>query len=150
MTDEELIRCFEAAQAPPGGFHHREHVRVAGWYARRAPWLDAIERFRSGLLRFAAAQGAAGKYHETITIAFMLLVCERTAEAVDQSLDQFATCNPDLRAWTPSILDRYYRADTLAPHHARASFVCPDREEGRLTGASELAHGSRPRVGRPD
>lgn len=109
--------------------------------------LDTIERFRSGLLRFAAAQGAAGKYHETITIAFMLLVCERTAEAVDQSWDQFATRNPDLLAWNPSILDRYYRADTLASDHARASFVCPDCEEGCLTGASEPAHGISPEGG---
>lgn len=127
MTDDELIRCFEVAETPPGGFHHREHVRVAWWYVRRAPLLAAIERFRTGVLRLAAAQGAAGKYHETMTIAFMLLVYERTAGAADESWDQFAERNPDLLAWNPSILDRYYRAETLASDRARAMFVCPDR-----------------------
>lgn len=127
MTDDELIRCFEAATDPPGGFHHREHVRVAWWYARRVPLLTAIEQFRSGLLRVAAARGAGAKYHETMTIAFMLLIYERAAGAGEESWDQFAGRNSDLLAWNPSILDRYYRPETLASDRARARFVCPDR-----------------------
>lgn len=127
MTDEELIRCFEAGEDPPGGFHHCEHVRVAWWYARRAPLLKALEQFRGGILRFAAARGAAAKYHETITIAFMLLVHERVYEASNESWDEFAARNADLLAWNPSILDRFYHAETLASVRARRSFVWPDR-----------------------
>lgn len=127
MTDEELIRCFEAAQEPPAGFHHREHVRVAWWYARRAPLATALQQFRDGLLRFAEAHGATAKYHETITVAFMLLVHERACDARDESWDQFAARNADLLAWNPSILDRYYRPETLASDRARRSFVWPDR-----------------------
>jgi hypothetical protein len=77
MTDEELVSCFEGGTVPPGGFHHAEHVRVAWWYARRHPWLVALDRFRVALRRFAEAQGKPGLYHETITTAFVVLVVER-------------------------------------------------------------------------
>jgi hypothetical protein len=127
MTDEELIRCFEAAEDPPGGFHHHEHVRVAWWYVRQVPLLTALERFRRGLVRFAEARGASTKYHETITIAFLLLVHERAHHAPEESWDQFAARSADLLAWNPSILDRYYHPETLASERARRSFVWPDR-----------------------
>lgn len=127
MTDEDLIGYFEAAEEPPGGLHHREHVRVAWWYARRAPLLTALEQFRAGLLRFAAAQHAAAKYHETITIAFLLLVHDRASGRPDDSWEQFAARNADLLAWNPSSLDRYDHPETLASDRARRSFVWPDR-----------------------
>lgn len=71
MTDEELLACFEAGVEPPGGFHHREHVRVA-----------------------------------------------------------FAERYPELLAWKPSILDRYYTTETLTSDRARRTFVMPDRLSG--------------------
>ena len=127
MTDQELIRCFEAAEEPPGGFHHREHVRVAWSYLRRDPWLTALERFRSGLRRFAEARGKPELYHETITTAFVVLIAERLdACGRDSSWEEFAARNADLLAWKPSILDRYYRPETLASDRAKRVFLLPD------------------------
>jgi hypothetical protein len=128
MTDEELVEYFEAGIEPPGGFHHAQHVRVAWWYARRHPWGAALDRFRGALMRFAAAQGKPERYHETITTAFMALVAERLdGEAADLSWDAFASRNADLLTWKPSILDRYYRSETLESERARRVFVLPDR-----------------------
>src|SRR5690606_37179019 len=124
---EELIHCFEAAQPPPGGFSHREHVRVAWWYLCRYSTPDARQRFRTGLRRFAEAQGAAAKYHETITTAYILLIAERLAEVGrTASWDAFAAESADLLARRPSVLDRYYRPETLESEAARLGFVPPD------------------------
>jgi hypothetical protein len=130
MSDETLIRCFEAAEVPPDGFHHREHVRVAWSYLRRLAWPAALERFRTGLQRYAVARGAPERYHETITTAYVLLINERL-HAAGRTLewDEFARRNPDLLSWQPSILDRYYRPETLASDRARQVFVMPDRLE---------------------
>jgi hypothetical protein len=127
MSDEELVGCFEAGEVPEGGFHHREHVRVAWWYLRREPLAEALERFRAGLRGFAEAQGAPGLYHETMTTAYVLLIHERL-ESVgrDLSWERFAALNPDLFAWRPSILDGYYHPETLASDEARAMFLAPD------------------------
>ena len=128
MTDEELVASFEAGVVPPGGFHHAEHVRVAWWYARRHPWLTALEHFGTALRRFAEAQGKPGLYHETITTAFVLLVVDRLdRDGAELDWPAFAARNADLLAWKPSILDRYYEAATLASDRARRVFVWPDR-----------------------
>ena len=106
MTDEELMRDFEAGQAPDGGFHHEQHVRVAWNYLKAHPLPEALARFCSALKGFAQSQGAPGLYHETITVAFVLLINERLADEAQASWDAFAAVNPDLLAWKPSVLDR--------------------------------------------
>ena len=127
MTDEELVGCFESGAVPEGGFHHPEHVRVAWWYLRREPLVEALERFRARLRVFAEGQKAPGLYHETMTTAYVLLIHERLERGGrDLSWERFAALNPDLLAWRPSILDRYYRPETLASAAARAMFVAPD------------------------
>ena len=128
MNDETLIEFFESGQEPPGGFHHREHVRVAWWYLRQHPWLTALDRFQTGLQRFAEAQGAPQRYHETITVAYVLLINERLAGSRrDLAWEEFAASNADLLSWQPSILARYYWPETLKSDHAQRTFVMPDR-----------------------
>jgi hypothetical protein len=125
MTDDELMEYFEAQQEPPGGFHHREHVRVAWVYLLRHPVPGALARFRAGLRRFAEAHGKPERYHETITTAYVLLIAERMQERVG-NWETFTEANPDLLAWSPSILDRYYRPETLKSPRARREYVAPD------------------------
>ena len=108
-TDDELLAAFEAGREPEGGFHHREHLRVAWLYLRRDPWPVALGRFSEGLKRFAAAQGKPGLYHETVTVAYFLLIHQRMAEGrPDSSFDAFVARYPELLGWKPSVLDRYY------------------------------------------
>ena len=128
MVDEELIRAFEAGEAPAGGFHHLQHVRVAWNYLRRHPLPDALARFAGGLRKFAAAQGSPGLYHETITVAYVLLINERLDQTSRETgWDDFAAAHPDLLQWKPSVLDQYYSHDTLWSDRARRVFVMPER-----------------------
>ncbi len=127
MTDEQLMHDFEAGRPPEGGFHHPQHVRVAWNYLRSHALPDALDRFCGGLKRFAAAQGATGLYHETITVAYLLLINERLSTTRELDWEGFAAAHPDLLTWKPSLLERYYRPETLATDHARRVFVMPDR-----------------------
>lgn len=130
MTDEELLAAFERGVEPEGGFHHAQHVRVAWLYLRSLALPEALARFTSKLRAFAAAQGSPGLYHETITVAFMLVIAERAGDPEAPSTwDAFAARNPDLLAWKPSVLDRYYRNETLWSDRAKRGFVMPDRME---------------------
>lgn len=130
MTDTGFIRSFEDCTLPAGTFHHRDHVRLAWLYLRRLPVLDALTRFSEGLRRFAAANGASGLYHETITWAYLFLIHQRMAGAgADETWEEFAARNPDLFTWKPSILDAYYEKETLGSELARRVFVMPDRRD---------------------
>lgn len=127
MTDEALVAAFESTRLSGEQFSHVEHVRVAWWYLRTLPLGDALARCSIGIRRFAAAKGAAGKYHETITVAFMLVISERVAAARDLPWPEFAAANPDLFSRTRSVLSRYYSDEVLRSERARTSFVMPDR-----------------------
>jgi hypothetical protein len=128
MDDESLVRLFEAGDVPPSGFHHPDHVRVAWWYLTRHPLPEALSRFTTALRRFAVAQGKPQLFHETITTAYMLLINERLDDSSrGLTWDAFAAGNQDLLSWRPSVLDRYYRAETLTSDRARRTFVMPDR-----------------------
>jgi hypothetical protein len=128
MEETGLVAAFERGEAPPEGFHHREHVRVAWYYLQQHALPDALVRFSTALRRFAAAQGKPGLYHETITTAYLLVINERLDGAGrDLTWDAFATRNPDLLSWNPSVLDRYYYSETLKSERARRTFVLPDR-----------------------
>jgi hypothetical protein len=127
MTDDELLRSFEAGEAPPDGFHHEQHVRVAWIYLQRLSLAEALGRFTAGLRHFAEKQGSPQLYHETITVAFVLLINQRLRSDHDGPWEAFAARHPDLLRWKPSILDRYYRDETLWSERARQTFVMPDR-----------------------
>lgn len=133
LDDATLLREFEEGTLPASAFHHRDHVRVAWLYLKAEPPLTALARFAEGLQHFAAIHGASGLYHETITWAYLLLIRERMErEGPGATWEEFAECNPDLLTWKPSILDRYYRPETLGSELARRVFVMPDRAPARL------------------
>ena len=128
MTDDEFIACFESGRLPNGGFHHRDHVRMAFLYLLRYPPLEALQRFSASLARFATANGKAQLYNETITWAYVLLIRERLARAGrPQSWEQFAAENPDMLTWKDGVLRNYYREETLFSDLAKRVFLFPDK-----------------------
>jgi hypothetical protein len=128
VSDDDLLACFEAGVEPPGGFHQREHVQAAWACLRGDPLPAAIARFREGLKHFAQVQGKPGLYHETMTVAYLLLIHERMARGpAGETFADFAARNSDLCVAKPSALDRFYRRETLDSPLARRVFLMPDR-----------------------
>jgi hypothetical protein len=127
MTDEQLVAAFESTELSGDHFTHVNHVRVAWWYLQQASLPEALLRFSTALRRFAESKGAARKYHETITVAYMLMIAGRVADHPNWSWDQFAAANPDLFVRTPSPLAAFYTEETLKSERARTTFVMPDR-----------------------
>jgi len=129
--DFDLLVRFEAGTVLPQEFHHRQHVQVVWLYLQRYAVTEVLVRFPAALQSFARRVGKPNLYHATITWAYILLVNERIERArlADRSIatfDQFAAANPDLLAWKPSILERYYSNEVLADSAARATFIFPE------------------------
>jgi hypothetical protein len=123
MSDDELVAAFESCTLQD--FPHEAHVRVAWRYLQREPMLLALPRLRAALRRFAASKGQPGRYHETITVAFTMIIAERLDGARELTWDAFAARNPDLLRRDPSVLSRFYPDDVLASARARDTFVMP-------------------------
>src|SRR5258708_26026041 len=73
-SDEDFREAFESLKIPNEMFHHCEHIRLAWIYSRQFPQEEALGRMVQGIQAFAKHHGAAGKYHHTITVAWMRLV----------------------------------------------------------------------------
>ena len=128
MTEHEWMAEFEKCTLPNGSFHHVDHVKMAFLYLQKYPPLEALSRFSSALMRFAAAQGKPDLYHETITWGFVLLIRERMARASSpQSWAEFSASNADLLLWENNVLKKYYFPETLSSELAKRVFLFPDR-----------------------
>src|SRR4051812_12073403 len=83
MTDDELVRAFEARTLPLGQWTHRADVRVAFTYLRRHPFAEALNRMRAGVKAYNAAhavpESPTSGYNETTTHAFLHLIAATMA-----------------------------------------------------------------------
>jgi hypothetical protein len=125
MTDDEFLAAFESCRLPKPEWTHTAHVRMAWLYLTRLPCQAALDAIRSGIRRYNAAVGSDG-YHETVTVAFTLLIRSRLVP--QESFAVFHGRNPDLFEKRPSILGRHYKPATLAATEAKHRFVHPDCE----------------------
>jgi hypothetical protein len=136
--DHTLRASLEDASLPPPCFTHRNHLRVAWSYlSEEDDFAIAAARFRATLKRYASAVGAAGKYHETITWAYLALVREAMEGRADRDADAMLAAHPDLLDHTGGALASVFdvRALTADPL-ARRLLVLPRR--------ASLAHLPRP------
>lgn len=124
MHDRDFVAAFEACTLPPEQFPHRAHVRLAWLYLRDLSLAETLTRYSTGIRRYAGSLGAAGKYHETITWAYLFLIHERMQQRPCETFEEFAAANEDLFG---PILDRYYSKDVLESDVARTTFVLPLR-----------------------
>jgi len=125
MTDDEFVEAFESCTLPKELFHHRDHLRLAWIYLRRYGPGEAGARVGESIRRYAAHLGVSQKYHETITLAWFLLV-----EHADGHAPPGASFEDMLEAF-PELLDqntprRYYSSAVLDSDAARAAFIEPD------------------------
>jgi len=126
VTDHEFLAALEDTTLPDHAFCHRDHLRAAYLYLQRDGFAGATVAMSAALRRFAASRGKAERYHETITIAFLALINERLAASGDAgSFEAFLARHPEITERT--LLERYYRPETLASERARRAFVLEPR-----------------------
>jgi hypothetical protein len=121
---QEFLRRFESAELTSEELTHTEHIRMAWLYLRGYPLPEALAKIRNGIIHFAEAHGATALYHETITVAYALLIASRLE---DDDWDAFQQANPDLFEPKLGVLHRYYHEQTLQSPRAKHRFVWPDK-----------------------
>lgn len=139
LTDDAFVASFENLTLPDDAFRHADHVRLAWIYLSRMPLLDAIRVYRDGLRRFAAANGAPERYHETVTWAFIILIHERMFRGPTPSWPEFAAANADLLRWRDGALFARYGPGILESDVAREIFVLPGPSTGKASAGPREA-----------
>ena len=123
LTDDEFLVAFRSCQLPKELFHNLDHFRLAWLHIHRESLPEAEAHVRDGIQSFAEHLGATGKYHETITIAWLrLLATHRETTFAEFILQNEAKLNLD-------TLHRFWSPELLASERARREWVSPDRQE---------------------
>ena len=125
MDDNAFLAAFHNGTLASSEFKHRGHLRLAWLVLNHHSLEEAARILSSEIQRFAASQGASGRYHETLTRFWVRLVSHAMSEApqvkgIDELIQRFPIfLKRDLpyRHWTRATFDS---------QDARAGWVPPD------------------------
>ena len=127
--DLQAFLCqLENHTLPAAQFDHQAHLRAAWSYRQLYPAREAAARCARAISRYAMSQGAAQKYHHTLTMATLILIYHRigSGSAPLQNWPDFIAANPDLISDLPALLHQHYSPAKLGDDIARRAFVEPD------------------------
>jgi hypothetical protein len=124
MASKPDLTIFLRGEIDPRDFRHADHVRMGFELLARRPFLESAAAMSTALKAMAARAGAPSAYHETITLAFLALIGERSAAAQFADFEDFATANRDI--FDKSVLTRWYGSEKLGAEAARRTFLLPD------------------------
>lgn len=125
--DAAFVAAVENTTLPAASFDHRGHVRLAWLYLCAEPFPQATTRMSQSIRRFATHAGAADKFHETVTVAWMHLVAAAIeASPAGTTFDALVTSHPVLI--DAGALARHYSPARLQAPESKTSFVSPDLE----------------------
>jgi hypothetical protein len=78
---EQVVRGFETCETDKSAFKHREHLTVGVWYLQTLDTAVAVDRMRTGLLRFLDHHGVPReKYSEEVTVFWIELIRKKLME----------------------------------------------------------------------
>jgi hypothetical protein len=126
-ASERHLAAFESGTLDPAQFDHRLHLAIAWGYLQRDGFPEGALRFRQHLKTYVAKVGAEGKYHETITWAYLVLLNEeRTLRSPPgETFDTMIQRRPDLLDHRHGAIARCYEKSQLDSSDARRVFILP-------------------------
>jgi hypothetical protein len=124
MTDHEFLQALESCTLPESQFGHAAHVRAAYLYLRQADFVGALDRMRRAIRNFATHLGKPDRYHETITVAYLVLIQQHICErGPSDGWESFTRDNSELL--DPNLLTQFYSREQIESAIARKIFLLP-------------------------
>jgi hypothetical protein len=128
MDDDGLWSAFSNSALTATEWTHEAHVRTAFLFLQRFELDEAHLRLRAGIIRLnerhALLESSARGYFETLTRAWLVLVCDAKRRCRANTSTELLVCCPEL--FDRSLTLRYYSKARLGSVRARAIFVEPD------------------------
>jgi hypothetical protein len=121
---ERDLRLVQDILEARGDFGHREHLELAWNYLRLYSIDEAGEVMSAAIRHVARLHGAEGKYHETLTRAWLHFVALHAQRWGSDSFETFLERNPDLL--DTRLILHFYSRELILSEHARAALTAPD------------------------
>lgn len=127
----QLVDAFERGDIDEPAWNHRAHLAIVSWYLLSFEDAVAVEKTRTGILRFNRLNGIertpTGGYHETLTL-FWLEVVRDFLSALPGSTSVHERVNAVVSAFSHrrELFLEHYRSETIWSWDARIRWVEPD------------------------
>lgn len=129
---EAIVRGFETCTTPATDFPHRSHLVLATWYLTNATVDQAMASMRASILNFLKHYDIKGKYNETIT-RFWILVVDGCLRNLGDELTLLERTNAVIFSLNNSrLIFEYYSQELLWSDRAKSEWVEPDVKELNL------------------
>lgn len=126
MNDKDFLAALESCTLPESEFPHAGHVRAGYLYLTNHSFPRAVERMCSAVRAYARSLGKPDRYHETITVGFMVLINMHLHKLGDGGgWEGFKVSNPEL--FSKDALLQFYPRELLESPAARMCFVLAPR-----------------------
>jgi hypothetical protein len=124
VTDDEFIAALELCTLSERDFGHAGHVRAAYLYLRAAGFAQALHKIQGAIRKYARSLERPDRYHETVTVAYLALICQALYERGDSGgWSAFSQDNPQLLE--RGLLLQFYPQAQLESDLARRVFLLP-------------------------
>jgi len=125
VSDDEVLRVFEACRLDPAKFHHADHIRLAWLCLERYGAIEAETKLVDGLRQFTNRAGVPQKFMHTTTIAWTRLVAAACASRHRTAhFSEWIESYPELL--DRNLLAKHYSPGRLETQEARSGWVEPD------------------------
>ncbi|HEV7395036.1 MAG TPA: hypothetical protein VGN86_00885, partial [Pyrinomonadaceae bacterium] len=123
---KDIVHGFETCTTPATDFPHRSHLVLATWYLDGSTVSVALDKMRASILAFLKHYGINGKYNETITL-FWIIVVKNVLDPLQRDLTLLERTNAVIEALSDSrLMFEYYSRDLLWSEKAMREWVEPD------------------------
>lgn len=126
LSDDSFEEQFATASLPIPWFTHAAHLRLAWIQLDRYGQETAIKNIRAQIKQFAQAAGEPDKYHETVTIAAILMVEHFMKQHKEAGSKAFLDAHPQLAKDFKGLIQSHYSRDIFKDQEARKVFLQPD------------------------
>ena len=130
---DDMLDAFENGTLDPSSFGHRQHLSLAWTYLQRDGFPEGALHFRQHLQAYVTKVGAAAKYHETVTWAYLVLLNEERSlrSPPGEDFDAMIQRRPDLLDPRNGAVARCYSKAQLDLPEARRVFMLPTADGPR-------------------
>ena len=123
---KDIVQGFETCTTSATDFPHRSHLVLATWYLNGSTVAVALDKMRASILAFLKHYGINGKYNETISL-FWIIVVKNFLDTLQQDVTLLERTNAVIEALgDSSLMFEYYSRDLLWSEKAMNEWVDPD------------------------
>jgi hypothetical protein len=123
LEDGQFLEKVESCELPLCSFRHGDHLRLAWLYLHDKPFEEALISVRNAISGLAAHHGVSHIFHETRTIAWVMLL--RTHN--EMTFAHFIAQNES--RLNQGLLHRFWSPECIESDDARSRWIPPDRAQ---------------------